>query len=668
MNSTDRDISANCSLFIDNQLAEERKLILEHKNSNTFSFEYPVKNIPPGIGEDEVGIKFVVESSEYSDAIEFSLPVKERYLSITKEKTIPLKGEASFDFESNEYGTITITTDINEILFKSISYLLRYPYGCVEQTMSTWLPVIAAKNLENILTVDIKDELAEYNAEALERLYGYQHYDGGWGWWKNDSTDSFMTAYVMYGFYLADKAGMELNNDVVENGIRILGYMMNNNRDPFVQYVYTLYNDSPDLIIQKYDSDLASVALTSLALHKTGKKQEAIKFLEKAWDFIKLGEENVEVNGKSFNYFFDSDMSLLMLFKAMNELDYDNELSLRVGQAILNKNQGGRWRRTISTCFAVIELSDFSKNLSEDVEVFVRDNSKLIKHGFLDENSVIEIKIYPEIEVPITINTTGNVFVIINIDEKYPMDSVEPMENGMKVERILRKEVEILSRNAYISRTIPQIDSPYIIGQLEQIELKENEEISINTRTEYNGMELHFFDNELYLGEYRLGWKSSNTELLGKIGKSEFLLRKELYNDRLKFIKLVLVENTPLKVGDIIIAESDIEFNKDIKYLIFEEPVPSAALYIDEYKLPDGGNYSTGKYSGSYRTTYSHIEPRYEKVSYFWRNPSDRVIRTAYRLIATGEYIIPPSKVWGMYDEESFGTSGSTILEIQDRE
>jgi hypothetical protein len=670
MNSTDEDISANCILYIDEELIEENNLILKHKSSNTLKFNYIVKDVAPEIGEDDVKIKFVVNSDKYSDAISLSLPVKERYLTVDTERTILSKGETVIAFEGNEYGTMTITADINDVLLESIVYLLKYPYGCVEQTMSTWLPVIAAKNLDNILTVDMKNKISTYNEEALERLYGYQHYDGGWGWWKNDSTSSFMTAYVMFGFYLADMAGIELNNDVVESGIRRLGYMMNDNRDPFVQYVYTLYNDGSNLAIQKYDGDLASVALTVLALKNVGKRQEAVQFIEKAWDFIKFDDNNLEVTqSDSFSYFFESDLSLLMFFKAINELDYDEELVVRIGQEILNRNNGGRWDRTITTCLAVIELSDFSKNVAkEKIKFSVSDSSGLIDNGYLNNSTSVKIEISPTLESPISVSTDGNAFIVVNSKAKYPLDFVEPLNNDMTVTRFFRKEVEISSRNALVEKTVPQINSPYVIGQLEKIELEENQEIPIITRTEYDGMMLHIDDNELCLGKYRLGWKSSNIELIGKISKSEFLLKHELYSDRVEYIRLSLTENKPLEVGDLIIAESKLKLDKDVRYFIFEEPVPSGALYIDEYRIQDNIGHFYNKHSSFfYQYGYSHIEPQYEKVSYFWYYPSDRVIRTAYRLIATGKYVIPPSKVWGMYDEESFGTSDSTILEVQDR-
>ena len=39
--------------------------------------------------------------------------------------------------------------------------------------------------------------------QGLERLYDFQHADGGWGWWKEGESDHFMTAYVIWGLSLA---------------------------------------------------------------------------------------------------------------------------------------------------------------------------------------------------------------------------------------------------------------------------------------------------------------------------------------------------------------------------------------------------------------------------------------------------------------------------------
>ena len=45
---------------------------------------------------------------------------------------------------------------------------------------------------------------------GLDRLYQYQHPDGGWGWWQTDDSQPFMTAYVLAGLVQAKAAGYDV--------------------------------------------------------------------------------------------------------------------------------------------------------------------------------------------------------------------------------------------------------------------------------------------------------------------------------------------------------------------------------------------------------------------------------------------------------------------------
>ncbi len=45
-----------------------------------------------------------------------------------------------------------------------------------------------------------------------------QHGDGGWGWWKTDDSDDYMTAYVVQGLALAKQAGVDVRSDVLRSG------------------------------------------------------------------------------------------------------------------------------------------------------------------------------------------------------------------------------------------------------------------------------------------------------------------------------------------------------------------------------------------------------------------------------------------------------------------
>ena len=76
--------------------------------------------------------------------------------------------------------------------------------------MSSFLPnVIVAQALKEVKTASIREtnDLATKVQRGMDRLYGFQHGDGGWGWWKDDKTDPFMTAYVIDGLTLASRAG-----------------------------------------------------------------------------------------------------------------------------------------------------------------------------------------------------------------------------------------------------------------------------------------------------------------------------------------------------------------------------------------------------------------------------------------------------------------------------
>ncbi|MFQ3589341.1 MAG: alpha-2-macroglobulin family protein [Chloracidobacterium sp.] len=133
-------------------------------------------------------------------------------------------------------------------MLDALPYLLDYPYGCTEQTMSRFLPaVIVAKTLrEQGLPPEAiagrlfggieaasaakthpggQRNLAELDRiarQGLTRLYDFQKSDGSWGWWKETESDRFMTAYVVWGLALAKQAGLEVRPDALARGVAFL--------------------------------------------------------------------------------------------------------------------------------------------------------------------------------------------------------------------------------------------------------------------------------------------------------------------------------------------------------------------------------------------------------------------------------------------------------------
>jgi uncharacterized protein YfaS (alpha-2-macroglobulin family) len=74
--------------------------------------------------------------------------------------------------------------------------------------MSSYLPnVIVAQTLKQYNVPGRVDEAAlrAKMQAGLARLQDYQHDDGGWGWWKEDASRVYMTAYVVSGIGMGTK-------------------------------------------------------------------------------------------------------------------------------------------------------------------------------------------------------------------------------------------------------------------------------------------------------------------------------------------------------------------------------------------------------------------------------------------------------------------------------
>ncbi len=171
-------------------------------------------------------------TDEESDALELDLPVNPAgvKLSASRGGSISKGNEASFALTfppQVEPGSRTLTVHVAPSivgsLFGALEYLTSFPYGCVEQTMSSFLPNIIVQKTVRELGLKTKlDEAALRDKidAGLERLNSFQHEDGGWGWWQTDETNPFMTAYVVAGLAQARDSGVGFDQDGMNKGVK----------------------------------------------------------------------------------------------------------------------------------------------------------------------------------------------------------------------------------------------------------------------------------------------------------------------------------------------------------------------------------------------------------------------------------------------------------------
>lgn len=156
------------------------------------------------------------------DAVEQSLPVLPYGLKrevgssgsvIGGERTL----ELTIPEQSNPAARtieIALAPSMAGAMLSALDFLAEYPYGCTEQTVSSFFPNLVVLRALADLKLAPTERLTmidRMSANGIKRLLDLQHDDGGWGWWKTDQNHPFMTAYALWALVEAHKANQKMD-------------------------------------------------------------------------------------------------------------------------------------------------------------------------------------------------------------------------------------------------------------------------------------------------------------------------------------------------------------------------------------------------------------------------------------------------------------------------
>jgi uncharacterized protein YfaS (alpha-2-macroglobulin family) len=123
---------------------------------------------------------------------------------------------------------ISLAPSLAGSVLGALDFLTDYPYGCTEQTISSFLPNLLVTRALTELKLAPTERLSALDRQVsagLQRLYDFQHEDGGWGWWKEDGNHPFMTAYALWGLDEARRAGVKVELQRIGNATRALAQL-----------------------------------------------------------------------------------------------------------------------------------------------------------------------------------------------------------------------------------------------------------------------------------------------------------------------------------------------------------------------------------------------------------------------------------------------------------
>ncbi len=547
-------------------------------------------------------------TDEESDAMEETAEVVPYGLRIVKGEGGLTNTATKVDFhipQETQRNSTNVQIDLSPSLaasmFESLDYLTGYPYGCVEQTMSRFLPnILVVQSMEklNIENQELKEKVADYTDKGLQRLYSFQQSDGGWGWWKRDQSNPYMTAYVMYGLSKAKEAGYNVSPNAVNRAMQFLTKMIpkEENLDNKAYMVYAYVHHQPDrrwadeLFGMRDKLNDFALAMLTLTYAKHGR-------VDRVKQLAKDLEARAVITGRSCHWgeknryrhwASNTIQTTSFALRALVAADPKHPLLGKAVDYLVNQRRGNYWNSTKDTAAAIFALSDFmavSGEMNPNYTAEVVLNGKVIK----------------------TVDVKGDAAMLKPVELSLSMDQLRLGGNQLEI----RKNGK---GNLYFASTLTYFSTG------KELAAGHNQGFSINR--EY----------------FKLVPKDNGS------GKLEF--------DRVPL-------KGEVKSGDEIEVHLTVTGNSDRRYMMLEDYIPAGCEIVDD-KSDLSGPY---RYWWGYCNNREARDEKMVFFNSYIGKDKRKYIYTM-RAETPGEFDAMPARAELMYEPEVNGSSGKTHLSI----
>ncbi len=369
--------------------------------------EWPVRVVGSGTAKIRVAALTSVESDAAEMSFEALVHGTDKQVSQAGRLRAGESRELLFDVPAERgAGTARLSLNVAPTLLSSlleaVPYLVDYPYGCVEQTMSRFLPSVvlartlhesgvrledlaARRRLQMKGRLGVKDKDPVFRAGDLDamvraglgRLYGFQGGDGGWGWWKDDASDLRITAYVVYGLATARAAGYAVDAGAFGRGVSFLeahaADITSLHARAYAAFALASAGRTPagldKLLARRGDLTVHGKALLALALQRSNRSADARTLVSNLEDLARVDEASDTASWRVETqwWFWENDRveTQAMALWALAEIAPQHALAPKVARWLLLNRQGSRWYSTRDTAHAIYALAAFAKGAGE---------------------------------------------------------------------------------------------------------------------------------------------------------------------------------------------------------------------------------------------------------------------------------------------------------------
>jgi len=349
--------------------------------------------------------------------------------------------------------SVTLSTFPNFDLSRRLDYLIRYPYGCLEQTTSSGFPQLFLTEVMQ-LSKGQKDEIDRNIKVTIARIALLQRYNGAFSLWPDCCMSEWANTYAGHFLLEAKKKAYHVPQDMLSNWLYYQKYQANSWSLSSYDY-YDDYDEEEEV----YQKTLQAYRLFTLALadqpqYGAMNRLRAMKDLPPlakvllACAYSEAGkiyiaeqllahEQQIVFASYRDSYFTfgseyrDRAMALYALVR-MNRWDQAQRLTQQVAEALASQSH----LTTQEISFSLLALSHVvraSKASSIDVEIF---DGKKTQHVKTEDNKIVKLR-YTDLPLRLTITNLNDQRVFVYCFNKgVPLfyDRKQPVENNIEVE------------------------------------------------------------------------------------------------------------------------------------------------------------------------------------------------------------------------------------------
>ncbi len=455
----------------------------------------------------EATVTGAVLTNEESDAMELPIPVNPLGVKISE----AVSGEGAADFAmqfpdrivpQTRAIDISVSPSVAGAMFAALNYLTEFPYGCTEQTMSSFLPnVIVSRAMQELkVPADVNKELLAVKLQAgLERLADFQHEDGGWGWWKTDESDVFMTAYVVSGLSQAKAAGVAVNQDSIQRAVKWLRAAYDKNltmkADLKAYVVYAMVqagalDPAPLEDAWRVHANLTAdgAALLGLAFEIAGNASRTAELAKQLEASVKTDDAHAwwpADRDYLMDYWFDmSAETTAMALKFLTHVEPDSPLLPKAVLYLMDHRQGYYWYSTKQTAMVIFGLTDYLKRSGElkpNLQATVTVNGKPVltkAFGPADALSLVTPKVTVaaadlESSNKIHVASSGSGRLYWSVTEHYYSTDSKHLKEGSTDLNLLRDYYKLTPEKSgdQIVYALDKVEGPLSIGDVLAVRL-----------------------------------------------------------------------------------------------------------------------------------------------------------------------------------------------------